>query len=180
MAPAQLSRQRRDNLAVGERLGELDHASEALRRESAAVLGGRLSRHRRNDLVAVGSPLVTEDFGKDPLPDLPVELGLGGVHRLGDAGARGLDQPSEFCEEPIRRRRLRIGPGGRLLGGIAFLGHEEDIAGPALSSERFRAGGFPYHAECRQTSLRAAEKSSIGRLRWRWAKRLDIMGVPVQ
>ena len=39
MAPAQLSRQRRDNLRVAKSLGKLHHAPQVLLRESASIVG---------------------------------------------------------------------------------------------------------------------------------------------
>ena len=92
MAPAQFSRQRRDNLTIGEELGELDHPTETFLREAAPVIGNQLSRQRRDNHLAVGGTLASEDLREDALTNSPVEQDLGRVDGLGDAGAGHLDQ----------------------------------------------------------------------------------------
>jgi hypothetical protein len=57
VAPTQLSRQRRDNLGVGEDLSEADHAGQVALAEALAILGGQFCRQRRQNLLAVGGPL---------------------------------------------------------------------------------------------------------------------------
>jgi len=91
VAPAQFSRQRRDNLPVRVELSELDHPSQALLGEASPVIGGQLSRHRRDDLLPVAGPLMAEGVRQDPLPDLPVEEYLGRIDGSGDSNAGRLN-----------------------------------------------------------------------------------------
>ena len=55
VAPSQLSRQRRDNRLVGERLGEAHHVEELGPTETRTVPRREVLRELRHDLFAIGA-----------------------------------------------------------------------------------------------------------------------------
>jgi len=81
-----LSGQRQDNLPVEERLGQKDHVEEV----RAAELSRQLLQQRRNNLLAVPSTFLSENFPADAVSNGPGEQDHAGVDRLGDVGAAGL------------------------------------------------------------------------------------------
>ena len=99
MRPAQLSRQRRDNLGIREGVRELHHSPEVLLGESSSVRFDQLSRPRSDNPLSVFRPLTLQYFFVDPLPDLPVENRQAGVDRNGHSRARLFDHPADVGQQ---------------------------------------------------------------------------------
>lgn len=79
VAPSQLSRQRGDNLGIGERLRKLDHPAKALFAEPSAELLLQPLGQRPHDLRAILRPSLFEDLPPDTVTDPPVEDRQAGV-----------------------------------------------------------------------------------------------------
>ena len=105
MRPSQLSRQRRDNLRIGEDRGELDHAPEVLLSEPAPVAGLQLSPHCGDDLRAVLRAPPVENLGLYTVPHLPVQRRERGVRGGRHLFASHLDHRPELAHE---RRHLEL------------------------------------------------------------------------
>ena len=75
-----MSRQRRDNLGVGERLGELHHAPEVLFGEATSVVGLERTGELCNDAFPIGRLPTSKDLRPNTPTDLPVQHGLTHVH----------------------------------------------------------------------------------------------------
>lgn len=99
VAPAELAGEPEDEFAVGEDLGEADHACQVPLAEALAVLGGQFCRQCRQNLLAVSRPLVAEHVGPNAAADLPVKEYQGGVDDLSDGGPRRVDQLAEVGEK---------------------------------------------------------------------------------
>jgi hypothetical protein len=87
------------NLLVREELGEPEHVVQVAPVEAAPVLGAQLDSHRRDDLLTVLGPLLTEQVGPDPPADHPVKEHELAVDRDGRAPTALLDDLSEVAEQ---------------------------------------------------------------------------------
>jgi len=117
MAPAQWSRQRRDNLSLRKGLGKLHHAVQVLGLEAAPELIGQLLAEPGHPLRAVLGALAAKHISGQPLAHRPVKPGQLGVHRAGQALAAGGDQRAQFGVQAFRRGAcLRALPTGSWLG----------------------------------------------------------------
>jgi hypothetical protein len=134
MAPAQLCRQCLHYPSIGERLGETEHLKEVTTAESPAVLGGQLCRHRRNNLLTVGSAFLAQDLAADAVADCPVEQHHAGVHGLGDLAAAGVDEAAQILQQ-LRRVRQCVG-GYESIGLLALAGHGSSCSIALFASSR--------------------------------------------
>jgi hypothetical protein len=77
------------------------------------VIGGQLSRQRRDYLFAIGGSLLSENVLSNPGTDSPVHQHEFGIHRLGDALPGGINQCPQIGKELFARDRQRRddGPG---------------------------------------------------------------------
>ncbi|MNT01133.1 hypothetical protein D3C72_1355870 [compost metagenome] len=106
VAPAQVQRQRGNNLLVRKHLGKLHHAAQAAQAAQAErlpVLGDQLCRQRRHNLLAIlGSPLL-QHFLVDALAHVPIQHGLRSIGRLRNVRASLLDQATQFGQKMAGR-----------------------------------------------------------------------------
>ena len=102
MAPAQLSRQCRDNLGVGKCLGKLHHTVQVLGLEAAAKLFCQLLAQLGHDLGAVLGTRTTQHLGGQALADTPVQAF--GVDSAGQALTAAGDEGTQFRVQVVRRR----------------------------------------------------------------------------
>jgi hypothetical protein len=89
LADSQLLPQCRNNLLLGKRLEEADHARQRGVSEPPAAFGDQLLRHRRKNPFAVGGSLAGENLGLDTSSDAPAPQRRGEGNR--DAISFGME-----------------------------------------------------------------------------------------
>src|SRR5664280_845921 len=102
MAPTQLSRQCRDNLAIREHFGETNHMSQCFDGESATVTRDQLSRQRRDNFHSVCRTRTRQDVTADSITNLPMKGGKPHIDRLSDPPSRGIDELPEVLDQGLR------------------------------------------------------------------------------
>jgi hypothetical protein len=105
VAPAQLSGQRPDYLAVWEDFGELDHPKQVIGGKALPVFGGQLSGQRPDNLLPVFGSLLAEDIPTDPLADAPVEQDQSRIHRTCSGVADLVDKRADVGQQFVRHGR---------------------------------------------------------------------------
>lgn len=99
MAPAQLSRQCRDNLCISKHLCELNHAPKAFFRKPSAIRLHQLCRQRRHNLFTIVGAGLAQHFTADALTHLPIQQGLRTVGRAGHMRARLLNELAHIVQQ---------------------------------------------------------------------------------
>lgn len=144
MAPAQLSRQCRDNFRLRKKLCKLHHPPKRLDGVVTSELSSQFSRQCRDNLVAITGPLRLQNVATDAVANLPVQNYERRIDRLRHAGPCFVNQHAHFIEQRTSdRRRFRFSHARRLSPfGLLTLGHRKtalpcaDAAMNSLASSR--------------------------------------------
>lgn len=105
VAPAQLSRQRRDNLGLRESQGKLHHAAQVFGLKATAKLLRQLIPHALNQLVAIfGTVRAAQHFGAQAFAHAPIQPRQLRIHRTGQPLAAAGNQRAQFGVQAIGRR----------------------------------------------------------------------------